>query len=223
MSAGEFFDYIRPAVMVLSAFVSTWVLVSARRRFSFWSSLAWALGTLSLPLLVLPLYVATTWFQKPKVGKNAERVHLLITVGLPLVYAIVVLLAIAGYLYDDYTRVDAYLARATQARVKGERDRAITEYRVALSKEDNAHTHKLLAIELSNAGDRTSALQEFRRAETNGEPDESISYRIAELLSSLNQPAEAQLEYQRFLNSRACTQDLPDVRCESARSRVYGK
>jgi tetratricopeptide (TPR) repeat protein len=226
ISAGEFFDFIRPAILLLAAFISTWVLTSARRRFANWSSLAWALATLFFPLLVLPLYLAARWLLRPAAADNNPQPNQPPRFGrmlIPLVYLSVVLLAICGYLYHDYTTVDAHLARATQAKVKGKRGTAIMEYRAALSKEDDAHTHKLLAVELADAGDWTSALQEFRRAEASGEADDSIAYRIAELLNLLNHPAEAKLEYNRFLNSKACTVDLPDVRCERARTRVLEK
>lgn len=219
ISAGEFFDFIRPVVLVVSAFVSTCVLRSARRRFGFWSSLTWALGTLFLPLIVLPLYLASIWLRRPNSVSKSEP-PLTNTLGIPLLYGSIVLLAIGAYLYHDYTTVDAYLARAAQARIKGKRAMAIAEYRAALSKEDSAHTHKLLAIELEDAGDRTNALQEFRRAEAEGELDDSIAYHIADLLYSLNHPAEAKLEYERYLNSKACTQEFPDTQCEGARKKL---
>jgi len=220
LSAGELFDFIRPAVLVASALISTWVLVRARRRYHFWSSLLWALGTLLSPLVVIPLFLAACWFGSNSRDEPARGPNKL---TLALIYSVVTLLAIGAYLYLDSRTVDAHLARAAQARIKGNRGKAIAEYRAALTKEDNPHTHKLLAIELADAGDRTTAIQEFRRAEAEGETDETIPYRIGELLYSLNQAAEADLEYRKFLNSTACTQSPGDVRCEKAVSRVTGK
>ena len=58
ISAGEFFELIRPSVLVLSALVSTWVLASARRhRFTTYVAIAWAVVTLFFPLIALPLYL----------------------------------------------------------------------------------------------------------------------------------------------------------------------
>ena len=46
---------------------------------------------------------------------------------------------------------------------------AIREYREALKDEDDPHTHKLLAVELANAGYISEAIAEFRLAELGGE------------------------------------------------------
>ena len=231
ISAGELFDLIRPAVLICSALLSTWVLTSARQRlFPIYISAAWALGTLFFPLIIFPLYLIAQ-----SIAKRRERslpnalskhpadpsqsvVRWKSTVS--LLYAAVVLSLTGLYLYRDYRSLDAHLARASQAKVTGERSRTINEYRAALEIEDNPHTHKLLAIELAEAGDWTEALAQFRLAERAGEPDDSIPFRIATLLEALNHPSEAVLEYQRFLNSDPCTQQLPDSRCEVARARV---
>ena len=229
MSAGEFFDLIRPVVLVLSALLSTWVLASARQRgFPTYLSTAWALGTLFFPPIVFPLYLIARSFAKLReqtlagsVSQNdLSRPATAWGVRVPLVYATVVLSVIAIFFYRDYQTVDSHLARAAHARVNGERGRTISEYRAVLKREDNPHTHKLLAIELADAGDWTEAAAEFRLAERGGEPDDSIPFRIASLLDSLNHASEATVEYQRFLSGQACTQPLPDYRCETARRRM---
>jgi tetratricopeptide (TPR) repeat protein len=206
-------------------------LASARqRRVSIYISAAWALGTLFFPLIVFPLYLVAQIAAKRRARYLAENPFEQMTdsrsslirwrTTVPLLYAMAVLLLTGLYLYRDYRSLDAHLARAAQARVTGERSRTINEYRAALEIEDNPHTHKLLAIELAEAGDWTEALAQFRLAERAGEPDDLIPFRTATLLDALNHGSEAVLEYQRFLNSDPCTQQLPDYRCEGARARI---
>ncbi len=230
ISAGESFDLIRPAVLVLSALVSIWVVVSARKRFTLYLATAWALGTLVFPLIVFPLYLIARFVRKRRVpasdsedarlDASASRSTLKWRIAAPLTYAAVILSAIGVYLYRDHQSVDAHLARAAQARVSGDRGRTIAEYRAALKNDNNPHTHKLLAIELADAGYFTEGLSEFYLAEQGGEPDSLISFRVAKLLDSLQQASRARLEYQRFLQSTVCTQALPDNRCDAARQRI---
>ena len=231
ISSGEFFDLIRPAVLIFAALLSTWVLARARRRrIPIYISAAWALGTLFFPLIVFPLYLVAQIVAKRRARYLADNPIEHMTdltssvvrwrTTVTIVYALAVLLLTGLYLYRDYRSLDAHLARAAQAKVSGERRRTINEYRAALEIEDNPHTHKLLAIELAEAGNWTEALAEFRLAERGGELDDLISFRIATLLDALNHGSEAVLEYQRFLNSDACTQQLPDYRCEGTRARV---
>lgn len=230
ISAGGFFELIRPAVLVLSALASIWVLASARRhRFRNYIAVAWALGTLFFPLITLPLYLIAR-FERRRREQPQDPGKMLRTfssapaprlrIVLPLAYAAVVLSAIGLYLYRDYQSVDGHLARATQAKVSGERGGTIDEYRAALKLEDNPHTRKLLGMELAEAGDWTGALLEFRKAEQGGEADVLLPYYIAAMLDSLNLPNQATLEYKRFLESTACTQPLPDERCEGTSARV---
>ena len=231
MSAGEFFDLIRPSVLVLSALLSTWVLASAlRRRVPWFLATLWALGTLFFPFITLPLYLVVQLVRQRREraadavnaapDRGVHRAALRWRVATPVVYATVVLSVIGLYLYSDYQSVDAHLARATQAKLRGDLGGTISEYRAALGQEDNPHTHKLLAIELSDVGNWTEALSEFRLAEDAGEPDDSIAFRIGTLLDILNLGGQAKLEYERFLVSKACTQPLPDDRCVTARGRV---
>jgi len=138
----------------------------------------------------------------------------------PFAYATVVLTVIGVYLYVDHQSVDAHLARAAQAKLKGEVGKSILEYRRALLDDDNPHTHKLLALELTDSGNWTEALWEFRIAEDGGEPDDSIPFRIGILLDILNLEGQARLEYERYLVTRACTDPVPDGRCVIARAKV---
>ena len=228
ISAGELFELIRPAVLVLSALLSTWVFASARRHlFSFPVALAWALATLVFPLIIVPLYlIARSRCKRSKraelespTGKRIVPTPRL-RVVVPLAYAVIVLSGLGIYLYRDYQGVDSHLARAAHAKLRGNRNRTIEEYRAALLQGDDAHTHKLLAIELADAGFKAEAVSEFRLAEKGGEPDELIPYRIAFLLDAIGQPNQAVLEYRRFLQSKACTQELPDRHCETAMRRT---
>ncbi|MDQ3667491.1 MAG: hypothetical protein M3410_13110 [Acidobacteriota bacterium] len=230
ISAGGFFELIRPAVLVISALASIWVLTSARRnRFVNYVAIGWALGTLFFPLITLPLYLVARFTRRrseqPHDGAKTRQTFPSSPAprrraAMPLAYAAVVLCSIGYYLYRDHQSVDGHLARAAQAKVSGKRAGTIDQYRAALKLEDNAHTRKLLAMELAATGDWTGALRELRTAEQEGETDDLISFYIATLLDSLNLPNQATLEYQRFLLSRVCTQTLPDERCAEASVRV---
>ena len=166
MSAGQLFDLIMPAAFAVSALISTWVLASARKRFRLHYALAFAVGTLFLPLIVFPIYLVLMMW-RPKIGPPKRWRYLL-----PLLYAMVSLSVIGAYFYLDSRTVDAHLARATQAKLVEDSATAIREYREALKREDDPHTHKLLAIELANAGYISEAITEFRLAEQRGEPDD---------------------------------------------------
>ncbi|HYJ87085.1 MAG TPA: hypothetical protein VEW46_13580 [Pyrinomonadaceae bacterium] len=227
ISAGELFELIRPTGFVLSAFVSTWVLASARRnRFLSYVAIAWALGTLFFPLITLPLYLVARFVrQRSEHPDNRARALVSSTtqrgrIAIPLAYAAIVLSLTGAYLYRDHQSVDGHLARAAQSKLMGKRGGAIDEYRAALQLNDNPHTRKLLALELADTGDWTGALCELRTAEQGGETDDLVAYHVATLLDSINLPNQATLEYQRFLESRTCTQPLPDDRCAGATLRV---
>lgn len=252
ISAGELFELTRPAAFALSAFVSAWVLMSARRhRFPFYASMAWALLTLFYPLIVLPVYLIV------RAHRRRHQYHLQSTSQptdtdgpsdeeassdeqtngdkktpravayrpglrrtLPLVYLLTVLLFGAIYYYSETRGPDAHLARASRARVLGQHDKAIKEYRSALALEDDPHIHNLLGIELADAGQSAEALAEFRKAESGGEPDDLLSYRIASALNLLGRRSEAATEYQRFLATSRCKQSYPDPQCASARTHI---
>jgi len=164
MPAGELFDLIRPAVLLVSAVISACVLASARKRFPLYVAFAWAAGTLFFPLIVTPLYLAVLLFWRRPA--RAPRWRWL----LPLVYGVVVIATISFYFYLDHQSVDAHLARATQAKLVDDHATAIREYRQALAIENNPHTRKLLAIELAENGNSNDAIAEFRLAQQGGEP-----------------------------------------------------
>lgn len=157
MPAGELFDLIWPIVLLTSALISTWVLASARKRFPIYVAFAWAVGVLFLPLVVVPAYLTVVLLWPREVRERRWRVLL------PLVYGAVVTVAIAGYYYVDRQSVDAHLARAAEAKLIDDHTAAIREYRRALELEENAHTRKLLAMELVLAGQLTEARVEFEK------------------------------------------------------------
>lgn len=212
MSAGELFELIMPAAFAVSAILSTFVLASARKRFSLLNALALAVGTLLLPLIVFPLYLVIVFWRKP-IGPPKKWRY-----TLPLLYASIILSGIGAFYYFDSRSVDAYLARAERAKLVDDYATAIREYRGALALEDNPHTRKLLAIQLTQAGQFTEALAEFRLAQKGGEPDDAIHYNVGRLLERLNQNEQAKLEFQNFLITNTCLQ--PDPRCEDARARL---
>jgi hypothetical protein len=228
ISAGEFFELIRPTVLVLSALASIWVLVIARRsRSPIYLAIGWALATLFFPLVTIPLFLITQLIRRrrpsaldkgrvPKTSSSIPPERL----ALPLTYAAIVLSLIAAQLYREHQSFDGHLARAAHAKLHGNRSATIDEYRAALELEDDPHTRKLLAIELADTGDWTGALFELRKAEQDGEVDDRIAFYIATLLESLNLPNQATLEFKRFLESGVCTQPLPDDRCAKASERV---
>lgn len=140
--------------------------------------------------------------------------------ALPLIYASALLSAGAIYFYRDYHSFDAHLARATNARLLNRRDAAIREYRAALRISDDAHTHKLLALQLSDDGQREAALAELRAAERGGETDELLTLRLASTLDALGRAAEAASEYRKFLQGSACARPSPHERCAEAAARL---
>ena len=213
MSAGELFDLVSPIALLISALLSTWILASARRRFPLYTAILCALGTLAFPLIVFPLYlVAMVLRPRRYVHTTKSRF------AIPLLYAVIVLSAIGVYRYLDNRSVDAYLARASHAKVSNEGAKAIREYRQALELEDDPHTHKLLAMELAGAGNLMDAISEFRLAQRGGEPDDLIHFRLALLLEKINHYGEARLEFQEFLHTPLCLRS--DDRCDVAKQRV---
>jgi tetratricopeptide (TPR) repeat protein len=216
MSAGGLFDMIRPAVIVLSALLSAWVFASARKRgFRVYFAALWAIATFLLTPVILPLYLVARLISQPANNPGHVRFRFV----LPLLYLAILLSAIGLYFYRESQRADVHLARAVEAKVNGDRNGTITELQKALQVEDNPHTHKLLALEYLDLGFWSEALSEFRLAEAGGEPDDSISFRIGLIFDVLNSPKQANVEYDRFLQSNACNQPLPDSRCGVASKR----
>jgi hypothetical protein len=213
MSAGELFDLIRPAVTIISALVSTWVLISARKHFRFWQALSWAIATFFLPFVVLPLYLsALLIWHRPKI-QSIERRFLA-----PFLYIVILLGTLAVYTRVIERPVDVHLSRAALAKVNSDPATAIREYREALKLEDDPHTHKLQATELENAGYLMEAITEFRTAELGGEPDDTIHFRLGVLLKSIDHTGESILEFKKFAMSDTCLQI--DNRCEEARQII---
>lgn len=235
ISAGQFFELMLPVSFALCALLSTWVLASARRRrFNVAVVTLWTIGTLFFPLIVMPLYLIarSSRRRREKERANEDRNDsenqanesgappLALRRTLPLVYLLVLLSLGALYFYMDSQSVDAHLSRANQARVQGQRERVIAEYRAALALEDDAHTHNLLGQELAAARRFDEALAEFRAADRMGELDDELPFNIAISLDQLNRPAEARPEYERFLNGALCAEIPHDARCAGAKQRL---
>ncbi len=248
ISAGELFEWARPAAFALSALLSAWVLASARRyRFPLYQVAAWTLGTLFYTLIVLPIYLIVRADRRrqqqssqaieqpeeddapeaaPPVEPDTEpkqpapQARLPLRRTLPVLYLLAALSLGALLYYRDAEGVDAHLARANRARLLGQQDKIINEYRAALKLEEDAHTRNLLGVELMAAGRTEEALAEFRAAERAGEPDDELLYRIALTLDALNRSSEAVPEYQKFLGTRRCTESYPDPLCAAARARL---
>lgn len=212
MSAGELFELIRPSVLIAAALISTWVLGSARKRFPLYIAFAWALGALFLPLVVLPAYLVVILLWRRRVYSPAWPLVL------PLTYGLIVTASTAAYFYFDSRTVDAHLARAARAKLIEDHGTVIREYNRALALEDNPHTHKLLAVELMQAGYLSEAISEFRLAEQGGEPDDSIHYYLGILLERIDQNGQARLEFERFLLTETC--QSAERLCESARVKI---
>lgn len=219
ISAGEFFEIIRPAMLFVAAFLSSFILFHARKRFGTVGSFAWAIATFVLTPVVFPLYFAVLIVRRRADGLASQR-HVRFLIAIPLIYLLALTAFISVYLLHDAADADTHLARATQARLAGKQQSVIAEYRLALAQEDDAHTHKLLAEELAEAGYWTEALGEYRLAERGGEPDEFISFRIATLLDQMGNVHQATLEYEKFLDGKFCFSAPEEPTCVGARKRV---
>ena len=203
-------------MLIVSALLSTWILSNARKHFSFLVALLWALATFILTPIILPIYLIALLLRRGRAVPNEVPWKL----AIPLVYCVVIIAGITVYLANERKGVDAHLARAAYAKLRGNHPETIAEYRAALLEKDDPHTRKLLGLELIESGQWTEALGELRKAEREGEPDDLVIFRIASLLDLLRLPSQAQLEYKRFLESDLCIQPLPDPRCERARRRI---
>ena len=253
ISVGDLSEMLRPALYVLAALASAWVLRDARRRFdSYAAATACALLALLLPAVALPLYLIARACRRrdapddttaapaedetgerpqPSTGGGADggddaepgvRAPALSSLRLAptLAYLTAVLLVGGIYFYRDYVSFDAHFARARRAQLYNQGERAVREYRAALRLRDDAHTRKLLGVELSEAGRWEEALAELRAAERGGEPDGSLAYREALALDKLNRRDEAAQAYRRFLQTRPCARPEPDPLCGDAQARL---
>lgn len=212
MSAGEFFELIRPIVVAISILLSAWVLASARKRFSTLIAFAWAIGMLLLPLVVLPVYLSMILIWRWPARSRRWRWLL------PFAYGAILLAGLGIFLNHESATADEYLARATRAKLIDDHITAISEYRHALTMEDNPHIHKLLAVELMQAGYLTEAVSEFRLAQQGGEPDDFIHYYLGLLFDRLNLKGQAKQEFESFLVSTTCTQE--EGPCDESRERI---
>ena len=249
ISAGYLSELLLPAAFALSIILSTLVLADARRRFSTAAAFAWTLFALALPHVTLPLYLVARAVSPRTATRSANREQAAppaaagpaespaMTGGagpppvgrrpaprlaLPLAYAAALLALAALYFYFDHRSADAHFARAASAKLLNRTDAVVREYRAALAVADDAHTRKLLGLELSGAGRWEEALAELRAAERGGDPDDALAFHLAAALAALDRPAEAADEYRRFTQSGACAQTPPDRRCEDARAHLSG-
>jgi tetratricopeptide (TPR) repeat protein len=238
LSAGQLFELMLPVSFGLTVILSAWVLASARKaRSGAVAVTLWTLGTLFFPFIILPLYLIARSFRRESKRASDEAARdddenragsgdvdepqkILLRRTLPLAYLLVMLSLGALYFYMDWRSVDAHLARANQARVQGQRERIIEEYRAALKLEDNAHTHNLLAKEFWAAARYEEALAEFRTAERMGEDDEELYFNIGASLDKLDRTVEAKPEYEKFLRGSLCAEIPHDARCVAVTERV---
>jgi hypothetical protein len=205
-------------MLFVAALLSAFVLFHARKRFRNISSFLWAATTFVFPYIVFPLYFAVA-LVRPVRSLQAQPLQPGYSLAVPAIYLLALLAFISVYLQSDSSSADTHLARATQARLAGNSQQVISEYRMALALEDDAHTHNLLAVDLERAGLWTEALAELRLAERQGEPDDSIAFRIATLLDRIDHWAQARMEYERFLETKTCL-NSSDRRCFEAARRI---
>jgi len=140
--------------------------------------------------------------------------------ALPLAYAAALLALGSVYFALDWRSFDAHFARAKRAKLRGDAARTVREYRAALARRDDAHTHKLLGLELLREGRAEEALGEFRAAGRGAEPDDSLAFYEARALDALARPAEAAEAYGRFAAGALCGREPEDARCGAARERL---
>lgn len=157
---------------------------------------------------------------EPAGSTRAGATHALARLAPSLFYAAALLLIGAVYFYADYRSFDAHLARAERAKLYRRGESASEEYRAALGVREDAHTRKLLGLELLRAGRAEEALAELRAAGRGGEPDESITFHVATALDALGRRPEAADAYRQFLRVRACAQPGADARCDAAGARL---
>jgi tetratricopeptide (TPR) repeat protein len=248
ISVGPLFEWLRPALWVISAYLSARTLADARRlQFNVYEIWAWTIGAFLLPFIILPLYLIArrsrrrTETESLTSSTEGEENELTAEVekstedktsppeskplewwrrAVPLFYFPTIFFVICLYFYYDYHTADAHLMRGNFEKIRNRHTGTIREYEAALRLEPtNAHTHKLLAEEFAAMERWQEALEHFRAAETKGEPDNTLPFRIATMLDALNLPREAVTEYERFVNGY-CAGRLDDVRCDAARRRL---
>jgi len=140
--------------------------------------------------------------------------------ALPVAYAAALLMLGGVYYALDRRDFDAHFARAKRARLRGDAARAAAEYRAALRLREDAHTRKLLGLELLRDGRAGEALEEIRAAARGAEPDDSLPFHEARALDALARREEAAESYRRFAAGPACAREPADPRCAAARERT---
>lgn len=204
-------------------FVSTALLAAAvfaealRADRPFYAALAWSVGVLYLPHVFLPLYVVYVLWRRPAINRRVFARW-----GVPPAILLLVTLAVGFYFFrKDRNSFDAHVERAGGARLRGRRDEAIDEYRAALRLHpDDAHTRKLLGLELSDARRWPEALEQLRAARDGGDDDAALDFHLGRALEESRRAAEAERSYQEFLRGELCAGDVPDARCQTARERL---
>ena len=222
ISVGHLFDVLLPAAAALAIVCSTWVFANARRRrLKPHAIIIWTLSTLALPFTVLPIYLLIRLRRRNESRARTTQPSSFRSRHAPvLIYAATLTTLAALYFIHDYRSLDARLARASNARLNGQHERAAREYRSALQLRDDPHIHKLLGLELAATHQWPEALTELRAAEHGGEPDDALPYHIGIALDALKHHDEALAEYQKYLAGSSCQQPVPDARCQRASARL---
>jgi tetratricopeptide (TPR) repeat protein len=222
ISFGQLFDVLLPAAVAFAIICSTFVFAHARRRrLKPYAIIIWTFGTLLLSFTVLPLYLLVQLRRRAEPRALTTQPTSFRSRHAPtLIYAATLTMLAALYFSHDYRSLDARLARASNARLNGQHERAAREYRAALQLRDDPHTHKLLGLELAALHQWLEALAEYRAAEQGGEPDDALPFHIAIALDALGRRDEAMAEYQKYLAGSSCQQALPDAHCQRVRTRL---
>lgn len=140
--------------------------------------------------------------------------------ALPLIYLVFLLAAVAIFFYNDGRSFDARIAQAKRAKLDGQPGRVIRFYRAALATREDAHTRKLLGLELLDAGRAGEALTEFRAARRDATDEDRLSFHEASALYALGRRDEAAALYREFLLTGSCAGRRADELCDFARARV---
>lgn len=221
LSASVLAEWLRPALIISAVLLSALVLAhTLRRGAAVYVAGGWALATLLLPHVAVPLYLAALLYRRPvpRIPRRLARWALP-----PFVYFVLLLAAVSVFYWRDYHTFDACLERAAAARLRGHHTDAVEEYEQALELQPDAHTRKLLALELMSARRYAEAIEQWRLLEGTEADDGLINFYAARALDELKQAPEAQSRYETFLRSEVCTQALPDARCQLAVERMKKK
>lgn len=221
VSAGSLTELLQPLLFAAAAFASAVVLADTLRcGFAFYVVIGWTLAALFYPHIFLPLYLAFRLFKgRPTQARRRTVGQKLLRVLTPaLLYVLVVLTLGVWWRERDEHSFEGYLEQAVAARLRDRHLAAADAYRAALRQQDDAHTHKLLAMELMATRQWAEALEHLRAAERGGEDDEALSFYLAATLDGLKRRDEAVPYYRKFITSSLCTRPVPDERCQNARA-----